>query len=602
MLGSFLAGGLLNPVNKCCYADDAPCFGDAMGGSLSEILEHQPGMSGSSEFLVDGKDIRGLLPKGPPQRLVPTYATTRNVELRGEPLYTGTILQLKLGESIHQAVMSLHVNGFRVDPVDPKIRGFEPRSRAWSPFSLVEKCQVKSMQNSTYWAVFKLTVFRTEESDSFMYFATQGENAAKERDEWVSEIAHAISQVTISLFPPHAITVQPVAQVAQTATRIMAGYLLQSGLSDNVSLIYCELHAYSGGEAKLAVYKDEWCEHEVRSIPLADTSVVSTRKGAYCTVFGIDEHRLCARTREEKELWLRAVSNIKVKLMFEAPDPTNEDLSIFRAAIRERIDLMGQPDIGEDNGLPLLMQVTRMPDISSPRGDILNPEPIDEAAENSPRQDSKPVEVPLPQPGPCFPRQGSGSSQGAPFSAAAAAMLAAAAAEAGAEIPPPRADASGDDSESDSLPVQLRPGPTLQQDGTRQIAKPFAEGKLMQMTATKPSSNPSGGTGSRSMELDAKQSQVREERAGVNPTVHVTGKAIVMAHQALLQRRLQEDSVDAAAAAQDGVGCRAGCMPQHLAGPTKQAVPLASETLTPTPGIPLLAWSPGRRQTTQRAL
>merc|ERR1712039_774730 len=72
------------------------------------------------------------------------------------------------------------------------------------------------------------------------------------------------------------------------------------------------------------------------------TSTVSTRKGAYCTVFGVDNHRFCARTREEKDLWLRAVSNIKVKLMFDA-----------------RIPLM------------------------SPRGDRWDPDPIDERSDSA---------------------------------------------------------------------------------------------------------------------------------------------------------------------------------------------------------------------------
>merc|ERR1712056_38407 len=112
----------------------------------------------------------------------------------------------------------------------------------------------------------------------------------------------------------------------------MAGYLLQNENADNVSLFYCELHAYSGGEARLTVYRDEWCQQEVRCLHLSHTSTVSTRKGAYCTVFGVDNYRFCARTREEKDLWLRAVSNIEVKLMFDAPDPTDEELGIFRAA------------------------------------------------------------------------------------------------------------------------------------------------------------------------------------------------------------------------------------------------------------------------------
>ena len=68
-----------------------------------------------------------------------------------------------------------------------------------------------------------------------------------------------------------------------------------------------------------AMYKDQWCDSQVGCLSFGKTAIVSTRKGEFCSVFGIDSHRFCARTEAEKELWLRAVSNIKVKLMFEAP-------------------------------------------------------------------------------------------------------------------------------------------------------------------------------------------------------------------------------------------------------------------------------------------
>merc|ERR1712217_9049 len=230
------------------------------------------------------------------------------------------------------------------------------------------------------WAVFKLTVFRKEAPDRCYYFATTGQKAYQERDQWVDNMMTSIGNVTMSLFPPHAITVHPIPEVATTRTRIMAGYLLQSGGGDSVSLLYCELHAYSGGQARLAVYKDEWCQQEVSSVHLADTSTVSTRKGAYCTVFGVDNHRFCARTREEKDLWLRAVSNIKVKLMFDAPDPTDEELGVFRAAVHERIEEL--EDAGEPATDPLLTSVARIP-LMSPRGDRWDPDPIDERSDSA---------------------------------------------------------------------------------------------------------------------------------------------------------------------------------------------------------------------------
>lgn len=369
------------PVDRCT---GGPCIADGKSGN--EILEEALNAPGHAEALIDGKfALEGSLPRGPRERVVPTYATAEQNDLRGQPQYAGNILQLKLGESIHEMRLAIHVNGFSLTPIDASVQKGAPAiMRAWSPFSLVEKCQVKTMQHSAFWAVFKLTVFRTEGSDRFYYFATSGGEAYKERDRWVEEMSRAISEVTMSLFPPHAITVTPLPGMPTTSTRIMAGYLLQSGTADNLSLYYCELHGYAAGEARLAVYKDEWCEHEVTSMYLEDTSVVSTRKGVYCTVFGVDQHRFCARTRDEKDLWLRAVSNIKVKLMFDAPDPTIEELEVFRSAILERIETLGsiplQPS-EQPSHVPLLTQVPRMPFPLSPRGDVWHPEPMEEGNE-----------------------------------------------------------------------------------------------------------------------------------------------------------------------------------------------------------------------------
>lgn len=389
MLGTLAAAVLTpeHPLSRCCCTQESnPCHQGSASGHLttsaeahmSEILDSTPTVPSSVELLVDSRisyHIPGYLPRGPLGGEVPTYNTSEHEELKGAPLYSGTILQLRLGESMHEMHLALHVNGFSLKPVDATEKGIpEPVNRAWSPFSLIEKCQVKTMQHAAFWAVFKLTVFRSDGADRFFYFATSGSEAHKERDRWVEEIANAVSLVTLSLFPPHAINVRPLPGVRSTSTRIMAGYLLQSGVDDIVSLIYCELHAFSGGEARLAIYKDEWCEQEVTSLFLSDTSVVSTRKGAYCTIFGVDEHRFCARTRDEKDLWLRAVSNIKVKLMFDAPDPTMDELAVFRAAVLERISTLSD---NQEKADPLLTPVARLPP-SSPRGDVWQPEPIDE--------------------------------------------------------------------------------------------------------------------------------------------------------------------------------------------------------------------------------
>jgi len=357
MLLSWLLGpGALGSAGCCARSPkNLSCLRGKDGEGEGNIVEYSPhGQTqlSSAELVVDGSFGRGMLPMGPMIRTVPTYATGQDAgsctALQGRPLYTADVLRLSLGDCIHESVMSLHVNGFLISPRGDAGIGQgqplpQPICRLWSPFSLVEKCQVKSKQNDSQWSIFKLTFFRKEGQDSSFYFATAGENADEERNKWVDEIIQVLSNLTLSLFPNFELSVDPVPGRVATSTRIMAGYLLQGGMNDRASLVFCELHAYLGKEARLALYKDQWCEQEVLSMSISDSSIVSTRKGAYCTVFGINDQLFCTRTEDERELWLRAVSNIKVKLMFDAPDPTAEELEVFRSAVSERIESLPPP-------------------------------------------------------------------------------------------------------------------------------------------------------------------------------------------------------------------------------------------------------------------
>ncbi|CAE7495140.1 Caltractin [Symbiodinium natans] len=330
----------------------------------------------STEYPETLPRLRGKLPPGPRLRSVPTFRASESETMHGEPLLLGTLMHIKLEESVQQMTVTLYANGFSMSPM---AGGSDTKrvNRAWSPFSLVEKCQVKTLQHSAYWAVFKLTVFRSGGHDLCLYFACTGGNAYKERDRWVEKIGSLCGEVTRSLFPPAAeIKVQPLPGIESTSTRILAGFLLQGCNMDTCQLVYAELHAYVAGEAKLTLYRDEWCDRELSTIILSNASTVSTRSGVHCNVFGIDHHRFCARDADEKELWLRAVSNVKVKLMFEAPDPTPEELWIFRHSVQERIALLDGTRATQTTEA-LLLEVTNRPPVS-PNGDSVDPDPIED--------------------------------------------------------------------------------------------------------------------------------------------------------------------------------------------------------------------------------
>lgn len=367
----------LEPLRRCCVAYKAPCIKDGdchdEGTNQEEIIDEFNVSPHYAEVVVDGRHISGKLPLGPKERVISTFAIAEGETSQGAPLRTGTVLQLELGRALRCVNLSLYVNGFSIVPACMTQRYEQPDGvlcRVWSPFSLVEKAPVVDPERG----VFKLTVFTREHHDRYFEFATTGVSATEDRDLWVNDITEAIRQVTLSLFPPVGIVVRPLPGVQSTCTRIMAGYLLQYQSDDTIALFYCELQAYSCGEACLATYKDEWCEREHSSFSVTVETRVSTRTGSYCTSFGLDKNRFCARTVKEKDLWLRALSNIKVKLMFDAPDPTDEELAIFRLAVLERVvDLEESYSSGaqttQGSWDPMLARVPRTP-LKSPRGDV----------------------------------------------------------------------------------------------------------------------------------------------------------------------------------------------------------------------------------------
>lgn len=225
-----------------------------------------------------------------------------------------------------------------------------------------------------------MTIFRHSETEEMNEFATVGPNAVEERDQWLQVMSKALSACTMSLYPPHIIAVKPVPHVDATFTRIMAGYLLLCETSDCVSLLYCELRSYSHGEACLAAYRDEMCEVEVAALQVTESSILRACNGVYCNIFGLGKLRFCARTSEETELWIRALMNVKTKLMCDAPDPSEDELAIFREAVLQRVDEISS--ISKKAAHPqveaMLPLRPRQPVPTSVPGDVLSPDPVDE--------------------------------------------------------------------------------------------------------------------------------------------------------------------------------------------------------------------------------
>lgn len=268
-----------------------------------------------------------------------------NPEPLGPPLHEGKVWRVINGVQLEKVALTVYPNGFRVeDDITAKLEGpHSPNTfRPWSPFTVVEICQITDPSTDASvtqaWVVFKVLELLGPDKYEVGYFALSGALAKTDSARWIAAMNTSLEALRKSLFPRHDIIVRPLDGVPSTASRIMAGYLLHLEDSPNtLSLLYCELHTYRYNESLFAAYEDEECTRMVTSTVLTPNTRLSSSSRGQCTCFTIEHLCLCARSPDEKEIWLRAVSNVKVKLLFDAPDPTIKDLNMMRNAIMERI-------------------------------------------------------------------------------------------------------------------------------------------------------------------------------------------------------------------------------------------------------------------------
>jgi len=256
--------------------------------------------------------------------------------LRGVPIREGELWHLSAEESIEPVTLSLHVNGFSF------AQGRSEVSISLSPFSLVRNCKFQSTYTTSLnladFKIFKVSLFT---QGICHYFGVRGEDerqAEEERSRWVLDFSRAMRLVTQSLFPPFSISCDPVESIASTQRRLMAGYLIHHEDASVASVLYCELHPHCEEQAKLSLYENELCRTPVMDILFTERSVCCEKVGINCSCFCVEEHQFGTRTLSERKLWLRAISNVKVKLQNRAPSPTVEEIRYYRLAIKEHIE------------------------------------------------------------------------------------------------------------------------------------------------------------------------------------------------------------------------------------------------------------------------
>jgi len=310
------------------------------------------------ENLEDPPDPRNVpQPPWSAERGMITYVAGLEQPMIGQPIRVGTLWHLPPTsfEEMEQVTLSLYINGFTITRSDNR----PTLSVACSPFSLVQACRMHSPEadEALPWLrLFKISVFLTR---STHFFAVKGETAEVDRARWVADIARAVRDLTQSLFPTFKLSAHPVTAAPWTGTRILAGFLLRSD-PDSVTVLYCELHTHWDQAAQFVCYEDERCDALVLRLRLTARTAIGERVGVDCSCFTVDGHAFTARTCEEKQLWLRAISNVKVKLRNSAPNPSSSDLLHYREAIADRAEKLPQRVGGDwSGGISLLPRLVR---------------------------------------------------------------------------------------------------------------------------------------------------------------------------------------------------------------------------------------------------
>merc|ERR1712151_1018618 len=106
-------------------------------------------------------------------------------------------------------------------------------------------------------------------------------------------------------------------------------------------------------------YENDLCEAPITDVHVTEASVCCDVVGINCSCFIVDSHHFASQTPSERKLWLRALSNVKVKIQNRAPEPTDEEILDYRVSIRQHINALEatlEPRIVTD---PLLTRCSR---------------------------------------------------------------------------------------------------------------------------------------------------------------------------------------------------------------------------------------------------
>lgn len=314
------------------------------GGSCSStsrpkaLKELQPATDTEVEdFVVENQPTRNFQP-------LRVFQSCFNDPVGGRPYRSGTIQYFDVTSSNQVSCSALIFSkGLYMIRLDTG----EICSFAWSPFSVILRSETHMLSGILGISVSIPTLGRSLQ-------LTVGNETDEEREQWLTDMSLALRTHIREHFPAFTPSVNPLKGVPETHGRLLAGYLLlREHDIVQFSLSYCEIKVYGEGVASLALYSSEDCDRMLSSLVITAKTRIFERSGLDCSSFAIDGHSFCARSQQERKLWLRALNNVKIKLENKAPDPSKDDLEHFRKSVLQKVVEIERDEAWCQNQVPL---------------------------------------------------------------------------------------------------------------------------------------------------------------------------------------------------------------------------------------------------------
>lgn len=301
-----------------------------------------------------------------------SFEVDGSAPLREPPLKTGPVLFLQtkghtgILQDVSKVNLSIHLNGMRIRH-NNRFKGV--RSLAWSPFTVVQANRFhtkESDENCPNVRLFKVADFQNGVSCMFAVTAPSPGESVTSRAEWVATVSCAIRMLTLSLFPAFNVQTMP-NSMQWTQTRVLAGHMLLFDLT-GVTPVFCELHAPVDYTTNLMAYEDDSCTCLLANLIIDSDTRITERLGVDSGCFTLNEHHFAARTVAEKLFWIRAISNIKVKLRHAFLPTSDVELRCYRDAVQAEVANLPTPRIPAilQKEAPLLKRRRHQPLTSHP--------------------------------------------------------------------------------------------------------------------------------------------------------------------------------------------------------------------------------------------